>query len=203
MMNGCLELKNRHTGEVLRLRRVRDDAGQIILAIEGSLPPRKSGPPLHAHLHQREEGYVKAGTLGARVGKDKIVVQAGGTGVFPAGVIHSWWNAGETLLELSGHSVPALDLDQFLQALFAVLNASASGRPSIFYLAHVLWRHRHTQAVMIPPIPIQRIFFPLVLVLGRMLGKYRGTSWPGCPQSCPGAPFADAVTPQEEAMRTG
>jgi len=150
-MNGYLELKNRHTGEALRLRRVRDNAGRIILAIEGSLPPRMSGPPVHVHFHQREEGCVKAGTLGARVGKEKIVVQAGGTAVFPAGVSHAWWNGGETLLELSGQSVPAVDLDQYLQALFAVLNASASGRPSIFYLAHVLWRHRHTQAVMTPP----------------------------------------------------
>jgi len=200
-MNGFLELKNRHTGEVLRLRRVRDDAGQVILAIEGSLPPRMSGPPVHVHFHQREEGCVKTGTLGARVGKEKIVVQAGGTGVFPAGVTHTWWNAGETLLELSGQSVPAVDLDQYLQALFAVLNASASGRPSIFYVAHVLWRHRHTQAVMTPPITIQRIIFPLVLMLGRILGKYRGASWPGCPQSCTGAPFMEAVTAKEEAIR--
>jgi len=200
-MNGYLELKNRHTGEALRLRRVRDNAGRIILAIEGSLPPRMSGPPVHVHFHQREEGCVKAGTLGARVGKEKIVVQAGGTAVFPAGVSHAWWNGGETLLELSGQSVPAVDLDQYLQALFAVLNASASGRPSIFYLVHVLWRHRRTQAVMTPPILIQRIIFPLVLVLGRMLGKYRGTSWPGCPQSCTGAPLMDAVTAEQETIR--
>jgi quercetin dioxygenase-like cupin family protein len=43
---------------------------------------------------------VKAGTLGARVGDRKIVVSAGGTAVFPAQVVHSWWNAGEDMLEL-------------------------------------------------------------------------------------------------------
>jgi cupin domain len=192
-MNNFLTLSNRHTGEVLRLRKVRDATGQIILTIEGSLPPRMSGPPNHVHFHQREEGCVKAGTLGAQVGNERIVVPAGGTGVFPAGVVHSWWNAGEVLLELSGQVIPAVDLDHFLQALFAVLNAGTSGRPSIFYLAHVLWRHRHTQAVMTPPLAIQRIIFPLVLLLGRILGKYRGTSWPGCPESCTGAPLMEAV----------
>ena len=69
-----------------------------------------------------------------------------------------------------------------------------SGRPSIFYLVHVLWRHRHTQAVMTPPVAIQRIVFPMVLLVGGILGKYRGTSWPGCPDSCIDAPLVEAAT---------
>lgn len=193
-MDAFLKLENRHTGEILRMRRVRDAEGQTILTIDGLLPPHMSGPPVHVHFHQREEGVVKAGSLGARVGNEKIVVPAGGTGVFPAGVVHNWWNAGEDLLELSGRALPAVDLDRYLQALFAVLNASGSGRPSIFYLAHVLWRHRHTQAVMVPPPAIQRIVFPLVLLVGRILGKYRGDSWPGSPASCTGAPEAKAAS---------
>ena len=84
-------------------------------------------------------------------------------------------------------------MDRFLQALFAVLNASQSGRPSIFYIAHVAWRHRHTQAVMTPPLFIQRIVFPLILLVGRILGKYRGESWPGSPESCTGAPEVKAA----------
>jgi hypothetical protein len=175
------------------MRRVRDASGEIVLLIDGSLPPRSSGPPPHVHFHQREEAVIKAGVLGARVGKERIRVPAGGTGVFPAGVVHSWWNAGDELLELSGRSVPAGDLDRFLQALFAVLNASESARPSIFYVAHVLWRHRHTQAVMTPPLAVQRIMFPLVLLVGRALGKYRGADWPGSPESCTGAPLVEAT----------
>ncbi len=62
---------------------------------------------------------------------------AGRAAVFPAGVVHNWWNAGEDLLEFNGQAIPAVDLDRYLQAVFAILNASASGRPSIFYLAHL------------------------------------------------------------------
>lgn len=193
-MDSYLTLENRHTGEVLRMRRVRDSAGQIILNIEGSLPARMTGPPPHIHFQQREEGCVKAGAVGAQVGKDTILVRAGESAAFPAGVVHTWWNAGDELLELTGQAVPAVDLDRYLQGLFAVLNASASGRPSIFYLAHVLWRHRHTQAVMRPPIAIQRIVFPLVLAAGRIMGKYRGTGWPGCPEACTGAPLVEAAS---------
>ncbi len=187
-MDKFLQLELRHTGETLQMRRVRDSQGQTVLAIDGSLPPRASGPPLHVHFHEREEVTVKAGTLGAQIGNEKVVVPTGGSAAFPAGVVHKWWNAGDELLELSGRATPAVDLDRFLQALFVVLNANPSGRPSIFYIAHVLSRHRHTQEILVPPRAIQRIVFPLVLLVGRVLGKYRGTSWPGSPESCAGAP---------------
>jgi hypothetical protein len=185
-------LENRHTGEILRMRRVHDAQGQIVLTLDGSLPPRASGPPLHVHFHEHEEGIVKAGTLGAQVGTEKINVPAGGTAVLPAGLPHRWWNAGDDLLEFSGQVVPAVDLDRYLQAVFAVLNASSNGRPSIFHFAHVLWRHRDTQLLSAPPAAIQRIVLPVLLFIGRILGKYRGSSWPGSPESCPGAPLVDA-----------
>src|SRR5512133_2722266 len=79
IVDTSMTIRNRHTGETLRLSRVRDAQGQVVLNLEGSLPPRAGGPPLHVHFHQREEGQVKAGTLGAQVGKEKIVVPAGGT----------------------------------------------------------------------------------------------------------------------------
>ncbi len=192
-MNDFLLLENKHTGEILRMRRVRDSDGQVVLTIDGTLPPHKNGPPPHVHYRQREEGSVLGGTLGARVGGKQIVVPAGGSAVFPAGVVHNWWNAGEDLLEFSGRAIPALDLDRYLQAVFAVVNAGKPGRPPIFYMAHVLSRHWQTQAVMLPPLPIQRLLFPLIVLLGRALGKYRGTSWPGSPESCTGAPEVSAV----------
>lgn len=183
-----LRLENRHTGEVLRLHRVRDSDGQTALVIDGSLPPRSSGPPPHIHWEQRETGTVIAGSLGARSGKETILLRAGEPAVFPAGVVHTWWNAGEDVLELSGRATPAGDLDRFLQAMFAIVNAAASGRPSIFYVAHVLWRHRRTQGIVTPPLIVQRFLFPLIVTIGRVLGKYRGVNWPGCPESCTGAP---------------
>ncbi len=190
LVDNFLQLENQRTGEILRMRRVRDSQGQTVLSLDGSLPPGMSGPPLHVHFHQREEVIVKTGSVGAQIGNEKIVVRAGGTAVLPAGVVHKWWNAGDYLLELSGQVIPADDLDRYLQAIFAVLNASPSGRPSIFYIAHVAWRHRHTQALAIPPRAIQRIAFPLILLVGRILGKYRGDNWPGSPASCTGAPEA-------------
>ena len=191
-MDNVLRLENRHNGEVLLMRRMRDAQGQIVLALEGTLPPGTNGPPLHVHFREHEQGIVKAGTLGAQVGKEKIVVPTGGPAILPKGVVHKWWNAGDDVLEFNGHAVPAVDLDRFLQAVFAVLNAGSKKRPPIFYLAHVLWRHRDTQLLLVPPPVIQRFALPVVLLIGRMLGKYRGSNWPGSPESCTGAPLVES-----------
>jgi hypothetical protein len=110
----------------------------------------------------------------------------------PKNISHRCWKAGDDLIELSGHVVPAVDLDRYLQGVSAVLNARSSGRPSIFHIPHVLWRHRDTQLFSIPAPAIQRIVVPVILFIGRILGKYRGSSWPGAPESCPGAPLVDA-----------
>ena len=91
---------------------------------------------------------------------------AGGNAVFAAGTYHNWWNAGDDPLEFSGQAIPAVDLDRYLQGVFAVLNASPNGRPSIFYLAHVLWRHRNTQLIATPPQAVQRIVFPVICLSG-------------------------------------
>ncbi len=190
-MDNFLKLENRQTGEILLIRRKLDAQGQIVLTLDGTLPPGTRGPPLHVHFHEHEEGIVKAGTLGAQVGKEKIVVPTGGTAVLPKGVPHRWGNEGDDLLEFSGHVVPAVDLDRYLQAVFAVLNAGSNGRPPIFYLAHVLWRHRDTQLLSIPPPAIQRFVLPVLLIIGHILGEYRGSNWPGSPESCPGAPLVE------------
>ena len=187
-MDNVLKLKNRHTGEILQMQRVREANGQVILIVEGSLPPHSSGPPLHVHFKEHEQGRVAAGTLGAIVGNKKITVQAGEPVDLPPGVPHRWWNAGEDLLEFKGRVVPVIDLDRFLQAIFAVVNASPSGRPSLFYVAHILRRHRQTQELRAVPVAIQKIVFPVVLLIGLILGKYRGDNWPGSPASCTGAP---------------
>ena len=191
-----LIVENHHTGEILRMRRVRGIDGHTVLVLEGSLPPGTSGPPLHVHGDSRETILVKSGVLGVRIGREKREVLPGKTAVAPAGTLHTWWNAGDELLETSGRAVPASDLDRFIQAMFAVVNASSSGRPPIFYLAHVLWRHRRTQTVALPPKAVQRIVFPLILLLGTALGKYRGTAWPGSPASCTGAPETVTQAPQ-------
>jgi mannose-6-phosphate isomerase-like protein (cupin superfamily) len=182
-----LRLHNRHTDEIVTLRRRHPD-GELVLEIRGSIPPHREGPPMHVHYFEDEEGRVTAGRLSAVVGGRRVDVGLGETVRLPKGVPHRWWNEGEATLEFEGVVRPVEDFDRYLQAVFEVVNAGAQNRPPLFYLAHVALRHRRTQAMLLMPRPIQAIVFRVVVAVGTILGRYRGTEWPGCPARCPGAP---------------
>ena len=182
-----LRLENRHTGEVLELRR-QNQNGELVLELRGTLGPHREGPPMHIHHLEDEEGVVTAGTLSAEVGGQRIDAGAGQAVRLPRGVPHRWWNHGDQPLAFDGRARPLVDLDRYLQAVVEVMNAGAPNRPPLFYLAHVALRHRRTQSFVVMPLPIQAILFRLLVVLGTLLGRYRGTEWPGCPARCTGAP---------------
>ena len=185
----ALTIEVKHTGERLTLRRVRTATGVEELHLFGTLPPHRQGPPLHIHFAEDEHGEVISGVLSASLGGKIFQVEAGGHARFPLGSKHRWWNDGDKELVLQGVATPAVDLDRYLQALFEVINAGPKRRPPMFYMAHVLHRHRHTQLALVIPRPVQRVLFPIIIFLGSVLGKYRGTDWPGCPTRCTGAPL--------------
>ena len=182
-----LRLANRHTGEVLLMRRQRRN-GEAVLDLQGTLPPHREGPPMHIHYLENEEGRVTAGRLSADVGGTRVVVEAGGAVRLPKGVPHRWWNDGDEPLAFEGSTQPAADLHCYLQAIFECMNAGPPNRPPLFYLAHAALRHRRTQAALVMPLPLQAVLFRMVVAVGTILGRYRGTAWPGCPARLTGAP---------------
>ncbi len=188
-----LRLTNRHTGEVLEIRRETRD-GETVFGLRGTLPPRRQGPPLHVHHAEDEQGLITAGALSAQVAGERCLVRTGETVQLPRGVPHRWWNDGDEPLAFEGVTAPAVDLDRYLQAVFEIMNAGPPERPSLFYLAHLALRHRRTQSVLVMPPALQAVLFRLVVAVGTLLGRYRGTDWPGCPARCTGvrAPAARA-----------
>jgi mannose-6-phosphate isomerase-like protein (cupin superfamily) len=146
-----LRLHNRHTGEVLALRRQHRD-GQLVLELRGSLAPHREGPPMHIHYVEDEEGRITAGRLSAIVGGRRVDAGPGEIVRLPKGVPHRWWNEGDETLEFEGYTHPVADLDRYLQAMFEVMNAGSPNRPPLFYVAHVALRHRKTQAALVMPL---------------------------------------------------
>jgi hypothetical protein len=43
-LDNFLQLENRHNREILRMRRVRDASGPVVLTIDGSLPLKNERP---------------------------------------------------------------------------------------------------------------------------------------------------------------
>lgn len=183
---GTINLENRHTGERLTIRRVKL-IDEVWLELQGTLPPHREGPPMHIHFAEDEGGRVESGVLSFVINGRRMSAGTGESVSIPHGAIHRWWNEGDEPLAFNGVARPAVDLDRYLQAVFEVMNASPSGRPSLFYIAHVVLRHRRTQAVLIMPRLLQAVMFRLVVAVGTLLGRYRGDDWPGCPSRCLGA----------------
>jgi len=48
--------------------------------------------------------------------------------------------------------------------------------------------------VLFAPRWVQTFLLPVVVLLGTVLGRYRGTEWPGCPARCTEAPLASDGT---------
>ncbi len=71
MSGPVLRLEHRHTGEMLELQR-RHVNGEVVLQINGSLPPHSEGPPLHIHPFENEESLVISGTITAIVGDRQV-----------------------------------------------------------------------------------------------------------------------------------
>src|SRR5215467_649279 len=159
----AVTLELRHNGERLTLRRIKTDNGVEELRLTGSLPAHRQGPPLHIHFEEDEDVEVVSGTLSASVDGNPLVIKAGGSGNFPKGSLHRWWNDGDEELVLRGIVTPAVDLDRYLQALFEVLNAGAPNRPTIFYMAHIAYLHRKTQSPLIFTRVLYTILFPIVV----------------------------------------
>ena len=183
--SNVLVLENRHTGERLELRRARID-GQRCLELHGSLPPRGEGPPMHMHLTEAEEFHVVSGILSAEIDGRRLRIGPGESAVFPPGSAHRWWNADDEPLFVRGFVIPARGLDAYLHAAFDILNASPTGRPSLFFMAHLGWRYRRAQVTLAIPPLVQRVLFPVLVGVGTLLGKFRGSAWPGSPLRCRG-----------------
>ncbi|HXH50833.1 MAG TPA: cupin domain-containing protein [Terriglobia bacterium] len=188
---GTITLENRHTGEQLSIRRVKQ-GDEVWLELQGSLPPHREGPPMHIHLAEDEEGYVDSGVLSFILDGRRMTAGPGESLSLPHGVPHRWWNEGDEPLVFNGTVRPAVDFDRYVQAVFEVMNAGPNGRPPLFYIAHVALRHRRTQQVVILPRRLQALLFQLLVAVGTLLGRYRGNDWPGCPSRCLGVP-ADAT----------
>jgi mannose-6-phosphate isomerase-like protein (cupin superfamily) len=156
------------------VRQVKDAAGE---RLEGEdLVEPGSGPPTHVHYHQEEGCEVRQGRLGyQRSGEPPRFAGPGETVVFGPGEAHKFWNAGEEDLRATGYIQPAGNAEFFLTALFESQRRNGGGRPDLFDAALLTRRYRSEFYMSEIPAVVQRFVFPVLVALGRVLGKYKST----------------------------
>ena len=73
----------------------------------------------------------------------------------------------------TGYIQPTDNIEFFLEAIYASQRASGGKRPGMFDTAFLLSRYKSEFAMTEIPAPVQRVLFPLVVTIGKLLGKYR------------------------------
>jgi mannose-6-phosphate isomerase-like protein (cupin superfamily) len=154
------------------LRRVSTPQGET-LEVENRVGPG-AGPPMHVHYHQEESVTVVQGRLGYQsAGEEARYAGVGESVTFGAGEVHRFWNAGEGELRCTGTIRPPDSIEYFLGELYDSQKRSGSKRPDPFEAAYLAWRYRGEFGMAEIPAFVRRFVFPVQVMVGRLLGKYR------------------------------
>jgi quercetin dioxygenase-like cupin family protein len=175
-------------GERLTFLGSRSDEQGEYLEARNSVSPG-SGPPMHVHHLQEEVLTVESGTMGwQRLGEEEHLARSGESASFAPGEAHRFWNAGDDELICSGFVRPPDNLEYFLTQVFESTRVNGGGRPRLFDAAYLLSRYRSEFAMADIPRPVQRIVFPIVVVVGRIFGLHR--RFAGAPEPVSRSPAA-------------
>lgn len=132
-----------------------------------------AGPLMHVHHYQEEALTVRKGRIGyQRPGEAPQFAGPGETVVFKAGDVHRFWNAGEDDLVCSAYVEPADNTEFFLGAIFDSRKRNGGKRPHLLDVAFLATRYRSEYGLPGIPAPVQRIVFPILVVIGTLLGRY-------------------------------
>jgi uncharacterized cupin superfamily protein len=166
-------IENGAAGERLTfLRRVPGARGGERLEVENVVKPG-AGPPMHVHHYQEEALTVLEGRIGyQRPGEQARFAGPGETVTFRAGEAHRFWNAGEEDLRCTGYIEPADNIEYFLGAIYESQKESKGRQPNPFDAAFLARRYRSEFGMVAIPALVQRFGFPVMALIGRLLGRY-------------------------------
>ena len=94
--------------------------------VEHPMSPRALAAPLHRHTREDEYSYILEGKMGALLGDEVVVAEAGDLVFKPRNQWHTFWNAGDEPCRILEIIAPAGFEDFFreLDALGGALNAA-------------------------------------------------------------------------------
>ena len=85
--------------------------------IEGYVAPKRMGPPIHLHKEADELMYIVEGTAGMMVDGEIFMVEAGGFGFRPHGLVHTFFNPSDKPLRFID-MFPNQGFEVYLEGMF-------------------------------------------------------------------------------------
>jgi mannose-6-phosphate isomerase-like protein (cupin superfamily) len=166
-------LDNPVSGERITFRATAADTDGELLAIDLEVRPDGHVPGLHVHPMQEERFEVVSGTMRFKLGRKKIVANAGDVVVVPAGVRHKFANAGDEVARARVEVRPALEMERLLETAVALAEegrTTGKGMPKPLDLALFVREFEQEVRGAFPPVWIQRATLAPVAWIARRRG---------------------------------
>jgi quercetin dioxygenase-like cupin family protein len=171
-----MKIKLPHTisgaGEKLTFLKIYVKDGIELLETDIEVQPG-CGPPMHTHHRQDESFAIISGKMAYQVaGQDVKYAFPGETVLIKAGLPHKFWNAGEGVLKCKGYVTSPDNYVYFLTELYKSISAN-KGKPGMYDGAFLLKRYKSEFAIVDIPAFVQKVIFPVVLFVGKLVGKHK------------------------------
>ena len=132
------------TGERMHFRKTSRETNGELVEIELALQPDGFVAAAHVHPYQTERFEILAGTVEFRLGKKRIVAEAGDVVVVEPGTPHKFRNAGTDEARFVTEVRPALQFEQLLETMFGLAadgKTNKKGMPNPLRLAVIAKAH--------------------------------------------------------------
>ena len=182
-------IENPVTGERIVFRKTSRDTGGQAVVIETFVQPDGFVAAAHVHPSQEERFEVLKGSVGFRIGRDKVIAAPGQRLTVPAGTPHKFWNAGDSEAHFVCEVRPALQFESLLETMFALAvdgKTNRKGMPNPLRLAVIAKAHFDTVQLPFPPAWMQAAGLAVGAPLGKLLG-YEAT-YEGKDEQVPAVP---------------
>jgi quercetin dioxygenase-like cupin family protein len=192
-------IANPVTGETVTFQRTSADSdGELVIA-EVTLEPGGSAAGVHVHPNQTETFQILDGTVGFRLGRERLFATTGDTVTVKAGTAHTFWNTSESRARFVCEIRPALGFERLLETMFALARDGKTdrrGMPHPLRLAAIANHHHDDLQLPIVPPSVQRLAARFGAAAAWALAEV-GPTYDGS-QPCPGV---GAIRPAA-ALRT-
>jgi quercetin dioxygenase-like cupin family protein len=166
-------IENPVTGERITFLATSADTDGEAVVIETVVQPNGFVAAAHVHPSQSERFAVREGTLGLKVGGQKLTLGPGDVAVVEQGTPHRFWNAGDEPVRFVCEVRPALQFESLLETMFALAadgKTNRKGMPNPLRLAVIANAHFDTVRLPFPPAALQKLGLAMGAPLGRALG---------------------------------
>jgi mannose-6-phosphate isomerase-like protein (cupin superfamily) len=166
-------IENPVTGERLVFQATAVETDGEVTAFECIVQPNGAVAAAHYHPFQSERFEILEGTIGMKVGGEKLELGAGHVVEIAPGTAHKFWNAGDGILRFNTEVRPALRFEEMIGTMFTLAadgKTNRKGMPNPFRMAVIANAYKDVIRLPFPPAAVQDLGLALGAPLGRLMG---------------------------------